>query len=441
MSDEGLMELAERVVRYAKNLGADEVGCTVSEGTHVTIQRRGGKIEQATEATTRGLSLSVLCDDRYSSNSTSDLRTEALEPFVKRAVDSTGFLEPDPARRQADAELCGRGVSVEQLDQDDPYWHQRTAEDRSRYAEELEQALVSLHTDDVISSAVYSADGRSHTIRVMSNGFSGESEGAWFAAGGEMALREGDKRPESSAYYAQRYFSDLPPIEEIAAEVRRRTRERLGAGPIDTGVYPMLLPGRAAGRILGALAGPMSGGSLHQGRSCLAGKLGEAIGSKKFTLIDDPTLARGLGSRPWDGDAIRSRPRTLINQGVLEQYNIGLYHSRKLDMPPTSGGRSNWIIPPGDRSVAQIAAELPKAIVVTGFLGGNSNGTTGDFSLGIRGVLWENGEPTQSLSEMNVTGNITTLFLSLTEVANDPWVYGSVRSPTLLFQDVQFSGS
>jgi PmbA protein len=440
-SNHELLDLANRVVARSKALGAEEVACTVSEGTHVTILRRSGKVEQATEATTRGLTVSVLCDDRYSSNSTSDLRPEALEPFLKRAVESTRYLEADPARRLPDGALCGRGVSVEQLDQDDPAWRTRTADDRATYAEALEDSLRARHTPDVISSAVYVADGRSNTVRVMSNGFSDQDEGAWFAAGGEMTLVEGDKRPESSAYYATRYLSDLPAIDVITQEVVERTRERLGAGPIASGSYPMLLPGRSAGRILGILSGPLSGGSLHQGRSCLADRVGTRIGSEHFTIYDDPSLPRGLGSRPWDGDALRARPRTIIERGVLMEYDIGVYHGRKLGMPVTSGSRSNCIIPPGPRSVAAIAADLPKAIVVTGFLGGNSNGATGDFSLGIRGVLWEHGVPTRSLGEMNVSGNITTLFERLAEVADDPWIYSSVRSPTLLFDDVQFSGT
>jgi PmbA protein len=438
---ESILDLAERVVAYAKKAGADEVGCTVSEGTHVTIQRRGGKVEQATEATTRGLSLSVLKDDRYSSNSTSDLRPEALEAFVERAVASTAYLEPDPARRQPDGARCGRGVTEEQLDQLDPRWSDRTAADRASFAEALESELRALHRDDVVSSAVYSADGFGRSIRVMSNGFTGEDEGAWFAAGGEMTLAEGEKRPESAAYFAARHLSDLPDLPAIAAEIDRRTRERLGAGPVASGAYPMLLNRRAAGRILGMLAGPLSGGSLQQGRSCLADLLGEKLGSDAFTLIDDPTLPRGLGSRPWDGDGFRSRPRTLFENGVLKEYNIGHYHATKLGVEATSGGRSNWVVPPGDRSFAEMAADLPRAIEVTGFLGGNSNGATGDFSLGIRGVLWENGSPSRSLAEMNVSGNLRTLFQQLVEVGNDPWTFSSVRSPTLLFRDVQFSGT
>jgi PmbA protein len=437
---EQLLSLANDVVKRCKALGADEVAATVSRGSHVTVQRRAGQIEQATEATTRGLVVSVLSDDRFSSNSTSDLRPEALEAFLKRCVASTRFLEPDAYRRQPDGDLCGRGVSAEQLDQDDPAWAERTAEARAEQAEAIESRLSGCR-DDVISASSYVADGRSETVQVMSNGFEGIDAGAWFAAGGDITLDEGDRRPESGAWYGARYLSDLPSADAIAAEVERRVTERLGSKATASGSYPMVLANRSAGRILGVLAGPLSGGALHEQRSCLQGKLGERIGSEQFTLIDDPTIPRGLGSRPWDGDALRARPRTLVRDGVLEQYNINVYYSRKLGVEPTSGGRSNWVVPPGDRPTAELVAELPRAVLVTGFLGGNSNGTTGDFSFGIRGLLLEHGEVVHSLSEMNVTGNIATIFERLAAVGDDPWPWSSVRSPTLIFDDVQFSGT
>lgn len=436
-----LTQLAERTLQCAIDQGADEVDCQVHEGRRVELARREGKLERATEATSRRLSLAVLKDDRYSSHSTSDLRPLALDAFVTRAVESTHYLEPEPARRQADESLCGRGVSEESLDQNDPAWAQRGADEREAASAELEAALAALRSPAVISSAVRCSDGQGRTIRIMTNGFRGESRGAWFSAGGTLTLREGDKRPESSAYYGARYLSDLPRPEAIAAEVLRRSEERIGAAPIASGSYSMWLPGRLAGKILSVLRAPLSGASLHQGRSCLAGKLGTSIGSEHFTLVDDPSIPRGLGSRPWDGDALRSRTRTIVRAGVLEQYNIGVYHSRKLDRPATGGGASNWVIPPGSRAPIDIARDHPRLIEVTGFLGGNSNGVSGDFSFGIRGVYWEAGERGPSLAEMNVSGNALKLFHSLVEVGNDPWIYSSVRSPSLVFEGVQFSGT
>ena len=437
----GLIELASRSVARALELGAEEAEARASQGSHVQITRRGGRVEQATEATTRGLVLSVLANGRYTSNSTSDLRPEAMEPFIRRCVEAASYIEPDPERALPPGEECGRGVSAEALDQDDPVWQSRTAADRSAQAEALERAIDSYRDDDTISSSVWVADGRHTVARVMSNGFADENAGAWFVAGADTTLRDGDKRPESGASYGARYLADLPDAAFIAAETDRRARERVGASPIQSGSYPLVLANRAAGTILSILAGPLSGGALHQRRSCLTDRIGTRIGSEALTLIDDPTRPRGLGSQPWDADGRLARPATIIEGGVLKQYYIGTYHSRKLSVPATTAGRSNWIVPPGERSWEDLASDWPRAILVTSFLGGNSNAASGDFSYGIRGRLVENGQLTQSIGEMNVSGNILELLDRLVAVGDDPWAWSSVMSPTLLFEDVSFSGT
>ena len=440
MSD--LLHLAGDVVRKSVARGADEVSVTVSQGSHTTIQRRAGKVEQASQSTTRGLVISLLQGDRWSSHSTSDLRGEALDGFLDRAIDATRFLEEDPDRRLPDRALCGRGAGEEALDQLDPAWAARRAEDRAAQALALEGEVDGSAPESRISSTVYVADGSSETARVMSNGFSDEHRGAWFAFGGEMTLSDRDgRRPEAAAYYSSRYLDDLPTLRTVGEEVARRARERLGSRAIESCTVPMVLDCRAVGRILGALGAPLAGSSLHEGRSCLAGRLGEKLGSPLFTLIDDPTIPRGLASRPWDGDGLVATPRDIFREGVLEAFYISVYYGRKLGMEPTTGGRSNWVVPKGDRPLADLLREHPRAILVDGFLGGNSNAVTGDFSLGIRGALLEHGEPVQSLSEMNVSGNLLTLFHRLVAVGDDPWPYSSVITPTLIFDDVQFSGT
>ncbi len=436
------LDLAQQVCDTSLRLGADEASVSVAQGSHTTLVRRDGKVEQATQSTTRGLVVSLLVDNRFSSHSTSDLRPDALKDFLERAVAATAYLEEDPDRALPDVSLCGRGAPPEVLDQWDPAWGDRSAGDRAAEAEALERALTGRRPDDTISSAVFVADGASDSGRVMSNGFSDTHRGAWFTVGGEMTLSDANgRRPEAAAFYSARYHSALPGLDAVAEEVVTRARERLGSGAIASGTYPLLLENRVTGRILGALLNPLSGGSLHQGRSCLAGKRGEKIGSDLFTVLDDPLLPRGLGSRPWDGDGLKAVQRPIFEEGVLRDYYLNVYYGRKLDLPPTTGGRSNWVIPAGDQSVAELTRGLPQAILVTGFLGGNSNGVTGDFSFGIRGVLLEHGQPTRSLSEMNVSGNLLTLFQRLVAVADDPWAYSSTVTPSLLFEDVQFSGT
>lgn len=436
------LNLAETVVKQTLSLGADEVSVSVSEGSHTTVQRRDGKVENATEATTRGLSLSLMVDERFSSHSTSDLRPDALKSFLTNAIAATRLLEPDPDRALPDPALCGRGSTDKELDIHDPAYEAHTPADRATMGSQIEAAIVGAGLDGVVSSSAYVADGSSRSARVTSTGFAEDTFGAWFAAGGETTMVTPDgRRPEASAYYAARYLSDLPQVQQIQYEIVRRARERLDSSPIASGRYPMILLNQVAGRILGIIGGPLSGGSLHHDRSCLKGMQGKRIGSPLFSIIDDPTIPRGLGSRAWDGDALIARPRTIINDGVLENYYVNTYYSRKLGMPPTTGGRSNWVIPHSGDEWQTLAEAYPKAILVTGFLGGNSNGVTGQFSFGVRGVLLENGVPTKNLSEMNVAGGVLDIFHKLVAVANDPWTFSSTRSPTLVFEDVQFSGT
>jgi PmbA protein len=83
---------------------------------------------------------------------------------------------------------------------------------------------------------------------------------------------------------------------------------------------------------------------------------------------------------------------------------------------------------------------LKRGILVDGFIGGNSNSTTGDFSFGITGQLYENGERVKPVNEMNISGNALEFWKRLVEIGNDPFVYSTLRAPSMLFEAVHFSG-
>ncbi len=78
---------------------------------------------------------------------------------------------------------------------------------------------------------------------------------------------------------------------------------------------------------------------------------------------------------------------------------------------------------------------------MTGWIGGNADGTTGDFSFGLQGHLIEGGKIGAPVSEMNATGNLKDLFNRLVQVGNDPYPYSTTLAPSLMFSDVEFSGS
>jgi PmbA protein len=203
----------------------------------------------------------------------------------------------------------------------------------------------------------------------------------------------------------------------------------------------MLVENRAASRLLSVFQGAMTARSIQQKASYLDGMLGKQIVNPKFTMIDDPFIEKGLNSRVFDGEGIAARKLVMIDKGILKNYYVDNYYGLKAGMELTTASPSNLVFEYGNKSFDELAKKMSNGIIVNGFIGGNSNPTTGDFSFGVVGLLVENGEIVHPVNEMNISGNGKDFFNQLEEMGNDPYMYSSYRIPSMLFNEVNFSGS
>lgn len=424
------------MVEIATRLGASEATAWASTGTYTDVKQRDGSIEKWQDSQSKSGSVAVFVDDRYSVHSTNDLRRDALEPFLKRAIEATRHLEPDPARRLPDPAAMGM-ADISGVDLVDA----TATVDHRAWVNRMQTATTAAIPTQLRSAEGFVWSGSSSSVMLTSNGFEGHHATTEFGHGAEVSMEDTDGRlPEAYDYTVSRHFTDLEPIESVAEKVALRGRRALGSAPLKSKRGAMLVENRIASRIIGTLVGPMAGSAIYEQRSCLSDKLNQTVASPQFTLVDDPHVVRGMGTRAYDGDGRPTRSRTLVDQGLLKEWLVGVYYGRKLGIEPTSAGTSNLIVPVGDRSVENILGDLDWCIHVDGFLGGNSNPATGRYSFGIRGTLFERGEATAPVSEMNISGSIFELMGGFVEAADDPWLNGSCRSPSLLFDAVQFSG-
>ena len=159
-----------------------------------------------------------------------------------------------------------------------------------------------------------------------------------------------------------------------------------------------------------------------------------------MTIVDDPFIVSGRGSRLFDGEGMATELRSVVDAGILKTYYIDTYYAGKLDMEATSGSTTNLVFEPGEKDLEGMLADIDRGILVTGFNGGNSNGATGDFSYGIEGFLVEKGTLVKPVAEMNITGNFKSLWQNLVAVGSDVDPSRSWRMPSLVFDRVDFSG-
>ena len=431
-----LHDTAQTIVETARRLGASEATAWASQGTWTDVKQRDGHIEKWQDSQSYAASAAFFVDDRYSVHSTNDLRPEALEQFIARAIEATRHLEPDPDRRLAERAIMGsHSAALELVDCEAPAIDHRT------WVDAVQTATTQSIPSNLRSVEGFVWSGSSKQVMVTSNGFSGSNATTEFGHGADISMEDTDGRlPEAADWAVSRHYADLIDIQGISQRAATRAKSRLGSGPVSSRRGAMLVENRVASRILGTLVNPMYGGSIYEKRSCVADKLGSAIASSAFSLIDDPHIPRALGSRVYDGDGRPTARRELVRDGVLQTWLINVYYGRKLGMEPTTSSTSNLVVPSGNLGPMELIADLPWTIHVDGFLGGNSNPATGKYSFGIRGTLFEKGEPVAPVSEMNITGSIFDLLKGYVGAANDPWNSGACRSPSLLFDEVQFSG-
>jgi PmbA protein len=441
-TEQDMLAIAQSCIAMAKSAGAGDAAARAYRVRDVSLDYRDGKVEKISESTTRGVIIQLYADGRYASGSTSDLRPEALKTFITDNVALAKSISPDPFRSLPDAALY-KGQSSADLQLEDPKYAAVTAEEGRKVAKNVHDAARSVKGNEAILSVTSSfSTNLIENWMVTSNGFSGSNRGTSFFITAQVSAKDGDgRRPEEYDYAGSRFWSAVPDMPSIGVRAAQRTLSRLGSKKGETAAMTVMIDNRAVGRILNVLGAALQGGNIQQKRSFLEGKLGQQVVSPLVSITDDPLVPKGFGSRKFDNEGIAAKPRPIIENGVLKSYYIDTYYGRKLKTEPTSGSISNLSWKLGSKSQKELMTDAKDALLITGFIGGNSNSGTGDFSVGVTGFMVRNGQIAEPVAEMNLSGNHLDFWKKLVAIGNDPFPYSSMRTPTLVFENVSVAGT
>lgn len=433
-------DIAQWAMEIALKNGCSSSRVSLTVANNNSFEYRNTQLDKLHQSSENKLYIELYVDGRYGTLSTNRLEKPELEPFIKDGIASTRFLAPDLCRQLPDMTRYYTSNSGDDLDLFDSTFFDYTVDRKLAVAKATVDEIYG--TDNRIVSVVSSYDdGCGAEYMVASNGFEGEIQDTAYSLTAEVALKtDGDARPESYWYDSKLYWADLETV-GIARKALQRAFQKLGQTKIKSGKYNLILDNTVSMKLLSPLISAMYGTAIQQKNTFLLNRLGDKIVSDKLTVIDNPHQKRAFGSRWYDGEGVATEDRVLIGKGVLNTYFIDTYNALKLNIQPTVASPSIIKLEHGIKNHSQLLNTMHQGIWVTGFNGGNTNSTTGDFSFGIEGFLVENGIATTPIGEMNITGNILDLWNNLVEVGNDPLSLNSSRQiPSLLFEGVSFSG-
>ena len=438
--------LLHDLVRGALRAGADAAEAVLGERQSLSVGVRLGALEEVEREEARDIGLRVFVGRRQASVSGSDVSAEALGKLLDRAVAMARLAPEDPYAGLAPQDRLAQGPfpDLELYDPAEP--SPEHLEQQGLEAEDAARAVAGVTNSDggtgAWSSACYAM--------VTSGGFVGRHQASSFAvyasaiAGDENGMeRGGDGR-------STRWQADLPSPAEIGAEAGKRAVQRLGARKIDSRTATVILEDRVAMSLISPLIGAIAGPSIARGASFLKDKLGQQIFSPSITVIDEPHRVRGLGSQPFDDEGVANHDTAIIDKGVLTTWLLNTASARQLGLEttghasrglasPPGVGTSNLTVKPGDRDLAGLMADAKEGLLVTSMFGPSLNNNTGDWSTGVSGFWFENGELAYPVTEITVAGNMIDIFARL--VAGSDLVYRSARnSPSLMVDGLAIAG-
>ncbi|RHJ87697.1 TldD/PmbA family protein [Parabacteroides sp. AM08-6] len=431
-------KLAQWAMEFALKNGCQASRVSIYNGSSSSFEIRDMKMDRLQQASENSLVIHLFVDGRFGSFSTNRLDKKELESFIQNAVASTRFLAEDKARTLPDTSLYYKGGGAD-LQLIDPKFDSIQPDDKVALAMNICNEMMGKDNRIISANSSYS-DEKDFKYMVASNGFEGEASGSSYSLSASLSIKgDGDARPESYWYDSSLYYDTLIK-EDLGVKALERVLRKLGQKKVASGKYQMVVDNMNSARLLSPVIDAIYGSSIQQKNSFLLDKLNQKVLGDKMTLTDEPHLVKSSGARYFDGEGVATKRMPVFENGVLKTYYIDTYSANKMGIKPTIASPSILTMQMENKNQDALIETVDKGIFVTGFNGGNSNSTTGDFSYGVEGFLIEKGKLTQPISEMNATGNLLTLWSNLVEVGNDPRTFSSWRIPSLLFDKVDFSG-
>lgn len=433
-----LQQLAEDVLKHAREKGATACEVDVSEGFGQSVGVRCDEVETIEFNRDKGIGISVYSGQRKGYASTSDFSPQALRETVEAALNIARFTAEDDCAGLADAALMAKDCP--DLDLFHPW--ALTVEDAIETARRCEQAAFAASPLVSNSEGASVSTQQAHFVSANSLGFMGGYPTSRHYISCSVIAGEQDAMQRDDWYTTRRCAAELDDAASVGRIAAERAVARLGGRKVKTGEFPVLFEAPLAGGLLGSLVHAVSGGALYRKSSFLLDHLGKRVMPDFVNICERPHILRGLGSGSFDSDGVATRDRGIVTGGILQGYFLSTYTGRKLGMPTTAnaGGSHNLIIQPGELDLDGLLARMGRGLLVTELLGHGINYVTGDYSRGAAGYWVENGKIAYPVEEITIAGNLKAMLAGIVAVGNDVVVRGSKQTGSILIDRMTVAG-
>jgi PmbA protein len=442
-----LNDIVQRLAGQAS--GGEGVEAYAEQTTRTEINAFEGEIERLTSASSTGVGVRVVRDGRLGYAYTADLSQDGLRQCLDEARANLDVSTEDPGNVLAEAAAVEPLEGIFEPRQVDvpPQRKVQLALDLEARTKAADPKVTKVESasygDAVVQVAIASSAG-------VNGGFSVTRAWCYSTA---LATQDGQSQI-GVGIDSGRSLEELD-IEPVAAEAADRAVRLLGATKPRTRTVPVVFDRMAAPSVIGVLLAGLSAEAVQKRRSLFADKLGERVGAPGLELIDDGRLLDGPGAAPFDDEGVPTRRNVLLSDGVLQLFlhntasaaregatSTGNAARASFKSSPGISAHNVYFVP-GDKDQAGLLAQAGEGLLVQDMTGVHSgaNPITGDFSVGVSGLWFRNGELAEPVREATVAAGLLDILRGIVAVGSDlRWSTGSIGGSSLLIGEMTVAG-
>ena len=419
----------------AKKIGASDASVTIGHSISETVNFRNKNLDESNRSDGLAFSIDTYIGKKKSSISSSNLLDENLDILIEKCYETTKITPEDEFNSLPDKNLL-----ADKLKDLNIYDNTHIDNDKKiHYLKELEN--IASEDKKIINTESSFTEKKTNFILANSDGFCSGYKTSSFTTSCVAVAKDENSMERDYEYSSKRYLDDIKDPQALGKLASDQTIRKLSPKKIGSEKLSVIFDKRIAKGMLSAFASAISSSAIARGTSFLKDKINEQIFSNSINIIDKPDIIKGLGSKNFDSEGVKSETLNLVEEGVLKNYLVDTYNGKKLNIQSNgrSGGTTNLYFENGKQSYDELLKTNSKCIYITETIGHGSNLVTGDYSVGATGFFVEDGEFKYPINEITIAGNFKDMFKNIF-LANDLDFEYSTNSPTMMIEGMTVAG-
>lgn len=420
-----------------------EADLILSRSKSLKMSAQKGQINEYKVSSSQILGVRAIKDGRIGISYTESFDAESLKLLVKQAFENAENSEVNPHEKILN--LNGHVIDEASYPEEPVDIALKTQK-----ALELESGVKKLEPRTVAVPYNSYSENEYKSSYLSSSGRSTSYADQTYSIVSSALLDEKGKKANFYDFHMAHRFTDLQ-WNKVIENSLYHARNILEEKTLPTGKYYVRFSEDSLKSLIECFGNFYSAKSAMDKINPWAAKLGEEVISKDLTVEDHPLYENAFRVSRFDSEGVERKNLTLIRDGMLNSFYHNSVTASYFNTQSTghaSRGPSGSMNVSGTymlikgKNFRPLPPKYLEVIQMDGLHSG-ANRVTGNFSVAVKGYVWENGAKTQTFGNITLSGNLMELLKNV-EVVGEKLMSStddSFFSVPLMFSGLSIAGS